>query len=142
MFMHGKTFSRNHITIVKGLSFFEQLIVLILVGILMYFAIPRYTQHVVKSHRLEAEITLKKIAAALEEFYMTHQSYTGATLASMGFDSSATYTFQLAANEVEYQLSATPLATQAEDDNACGILTLNSMGEIGIFGPGNVKECW
>ncbi len=126
----------------KGFSFFEILIVLVIMGIFTSFAIPIYTQHMTKSHRLEAEITLKKIASALEEFYITHQSYEGATLPTLGFDSSTTYTFQLAANEVEYQLSAIPLGPQAAKDEPCGTLTLNSMGEISMTGHGDIKECW
>jgi type IV pilus assembly protein PilE len=116
--------------------------VIAIIGILTSFAIPLYTHHLVRAHRLEAEITLKKIAVQLEEFYTSHNTYEGVTLDSLNIDASHYYTFQLNSNEIEYNIAAKPFGTQVWKDQACGILTLNSSGEISSSGSGDVQECW
>jgi type IV pilus assembly protein PilE len=129
----------------KGFHLFEILIVLCIIGILAAFSTPLYSNYIVKAHRLEAEISLKKLAAALEQFYTEHDTYSGATLQNLGFESIiAKNSYQLKIlnmNHSGYTLEAIPLGVQAEKDILCGRLTLDSLGEMKIEGTGQVTDC-
>ncbi len=129
----------------NGFHLFEILIVLCIMGILAAFSIPRYSEYMVKSHRLEAEITLKKLAAAMEQLYTEHNTYEGATLENLGFTTFiAKNSYQLKILNIThsaYTLLADPQGIQAEKDMLCGTLTLDALGEMKIGGTGQVADC-
>lgn len=129
-----------------GFSLLEMLIVLIIIGILSAIAIPLYYSHIVHERRLEAAMTLEKLAVALEQYDTIHNTYKNASLVELGFpEKIADNHYQLmitSTTDSSYNLQATPLAEQAEKDNTCATLTLNSLGEKGITGSGKLNDCW
>lgn len=130
----------------NGITLIELLIVLTILGILSAFCIPLYSAHIAKEKRLEAALTLNKLALAMEHYYIEHMSYEEVTLEKLGFSKIiADNRYQLiiqAATENDFKLAATPLDAQAKVDSLCGTLTLNSLGEKGVTGPGQVIDCW
>lgn len=125
-----------------GFTLIEILITLVIIGILAMYAVPAYHEHVAKARRTAAETVLVQLASALESYYMSNNSYQGATLQSLGFSElivKNTYQLSIAnLTDTHYALTAVPLGDQAEYDQACGVLTLNSTGEKGAKQDG----CW
>ncbi len=153
MFCNGKTFGRDCIEIkeivymkISGFNLIEIMIVLVIIGILGAFCLPLYSQYITQAKRAEAEITLAKLATALEQYYTQHNSYAGATLENLNIpEIIADQRYQLAiatATDTEFTLAAKPLGIQAEKDSQCAILSLNSRGEKNISGRGNMNDCW
>jgi len=64
----------------NGFSLLELMITLTIIGILTAFCLPVYSQHIIEARRLEAKIALEKLAATLENYFIAHNSYQGATL--------------------------------------------------------------
>lgn len=130
----------------QGFHLFELLIVLVIVGILTTLSIPLYSHYMAKSHRLEAMIALKKLAASLEIYFSENNTYQGATLENLNFSpfvAKDSYQLSILENLNDtYTLLATPLGDQAEKDMLCGTLTLNSLGEIKVEGTGQISDCF
>jgi type IV pilus assembly protein PilE len=129
-----------------GFSLFELLITLSIISILTMVALPAYTEHITHEHRIEAEIALETLAASFEQYNTLHDTYQNATLESLGSpEYAAKNTYQLniiSATDTDFFLTATPLNEQANKDSLCGTVTLNSKGEKGITGQGNLSDCW
>lgn len=129
-----------------GFSLVELLITLTIISILSAIALPFYSQHQANERRLEAEVALNKLAISLEQYYITHHGYQDVTLINLEFnDKIADNRYQLiiaSATDNSFELQAKPLDNQARIDAACGTLTLNSSGEKGITGPGQLSDCW
>jgi type IV pilus assembly protein PilE len=129
---------------ILGLSLIELMITLAILGILTSIALPNYSQHYQRAKRLEAEVELLKLGSALEEYFVTNNSYSGASLEKLNFPtliSSGNY--QLAINNLEnsfFSVQAIPLAKQ--NDKICGVLSMNSRGEKTISGTGKIADCW
>lgn len=130
----------------NGFHLTEMLIVLVIIAITASFGIPMYTHHLAESRRLEAETTLSKLAVALENYYLEHQSYTGASLAELHIPEKIAknnYELKIAyATEQDFLLTAKPLGKQADRDNACGNISLRADGERYISGWGRTNDCW
>ncbi len=129
-----------------GFNLIELLVVLTIIGILSALCFPLYSQHIVHEKRLEAEIMLEKLASALEQYYTIHNSYKGATLEQLNIPAIiVNNNYQLAitsTNDTDFFIQATPLNQQAQNDNACATLSLDSQGEKKISGAGSVSDCW
>jgi type IV pilus assembly protein PilE len=130
----------------NGFSLFELLITLAIIGIVTLVALPAYTEHITHEHRIEAEIALENLAASFEQYNTLHGTYQNATLQSLGspeYVSKNTYQLNIrTATDTDFLLNAVPCNEQADKDKPCGTLTLNSKGEKGITGQGNVSDCW
>lgn len=129
-----------------GFSLMELLIALCILGILSVISFASYSSYFVTAKRQEAIITLNQVAAALEQYAVTHESYQGATLSKLGFPEIVAHDqYQLALNTLTnnaYTIEATPLASQAKRDSHCGTLSLTSSGIKGISGDGKLETCW
>lgn len=129
-----------------GFSLLEILITLAIISILTGLCFPLYSQHAAEERRLEATITLEKLAAALERYYIVHNTYQGATLEQLGFSASiAKNNYQLVITSLTdntFSLAATPLADQADQDILCKTLVLNAVGGKSITGNGQISDCW
>lgn len=129
----------------SGFSLLELITVLTIISLLIIIGYPLYTQHVLKTHRTQAEVALLDIASGMERYYATHNTYAGADLAAVGvneYTANGLYQLEIAySNETDYLLYARPLAAQLSDTQ-CGILSLNALGVKGISGTGKIKDCW
>lgn len=130
----------------NGFHLIELLIVLTLIGILIALNVPIYSQHQIQENRMEAAGMLAKLAIAMEQYYIDQNTYQNATLSLLHFpELIAKNNYQLiiqSANDENYLLFAKPIHAQAEKDIACGILTLNALGEKSISGSGKMENCW
>jgi len=120
-----------------GLSLMETLLVLALLAVVMSWAVPQYQNHLRRGQRQLAKLSLMQTAQWLERAAATQ--VPPALLQVSG----GAYQIQLqtdpAANT--FSLQAVPQASQAPD--ACGVLTLNHLGEQGVQHANlSAKECW
>lgn len=129
-----------------GFSLIEIFIILVIISILIGLAFPIYSKNFVRSNRIEAVQTLLALAVAMEKYYLQFDTYENATLNDLHFSrliarNNYTLTINLL-NTLEYELIATPLGTQAENDLGCESLILKSNGEKAITGSGEIADCW
>ncbi|MBV8802989.1 MAG: hypothetical protein JO131_08535, partial [Gammaproteobacteria bacterium] len=117
-----------------------------IIAILAIISFPIYTQYFIRQNRIEAEIALEKLAANLEQYNTLNNTYKNATLSELSMASEVAkdaYHLVIAeTSDTEFLINAIPSAEQAEKDASCLILSLNSKGEKGITGPGQVNDCW
>lgn len=126
----------------NGFSLIEVMIVVIIIGILCAIAYPSYQQYIHKSHRAQARAALLTAASHLEKTAAATGVYATTLPESLKTVESKTYTIALAsgASPTAYLLQALPTGAQQQDK--CGALRLNSMGEKSRTGNAPLSECW
>jgi type IV pilus assembly protein PilE len=151
---HGKSHRSGARSLLTGFSLIELLVVLVIVGIVSAIALPSYTQHVQRGHRVEAIGALLEAQHFMERFYSAHGRYDGSAeapgqrpelpLRLQGIPTGSDLRYQLkldAATVNAYELQAQPVGSMANDK--CGILTLNQTGLKGLGGSDvSVADCW
>ena len=129
----------------SGLSLMETLLVLAMLAVIMAWAVPQYQDHLRRGQRQLAKLSLMQTAQWLERAAATQGTYPNpsqvppALLQVPG----GAYQIQLqtdaAANT--FALQAVPQASQTSD--ACGMLTLNHLGEQGVqYASLSAQSCW
>ena len=106
----------------SGFSLLELLITLTIIGILVAVIYPAYTFHIMKTRRAQAKIALLDLASKLEEHYIVHHTYEGATLTELHEQSKLPF-YQLEISSLAkhtFEITAIPIGMQAKDD--CGAL--------------------
>ena len=131
----------------NGYTLLEMLIVCALITIFAGLSYQFYIWHMVSVRRADAQLTLLKLSSALENYYLQHNTYSGATLKNIGIadkSSQAYYqmSFMLTDEGQSYEAKATPLRSQAEQDKACGSLTLTTDGKRSYQGNDPRAACW
>lgn len=139
--MNNRNFSR-------GFTMIELMIVIIIMVIIISFAYPAYNDQIRKSRRAEATGKLLEVAGAQERFFTRNNAYA-ANMTTLGYgadnEPTANGHYLVATarvvNPPSYTITATPQGDQA-NDALCANLTLNSLGQKGETGTGQVKDCW
>lgn len=143
----------------KAFTLIECLIALSIVALLLTIAIPSYQHYRVRTHRVDAQTTLLKGAAAMEKYYYQHQTFATATIGSGNsktdiLDDAITEhnAYRISIHQqsnTSYTLWATPQGAQAQADQDCQIFTLNHLGKKGNQGSNDANQqtkhwrhCW
>lgn len=124
----------KHIT-KKGFTLIELMIVVAIIGILAYIALPSYQQYVVRGNRTDAMDMLSEIMQAQQRYATKNRTYTN-DLTVLGYavanptTDNGYYTIAAAAcggNIIRcVNLTATPVAGTTQDGD--GTITLDSRG--------------
>ncbi|HVV67773.1 MAG TPA: type IV pilin protein [Gammaproteobacteria bacterium] len=129
----------------KGFTLLELITTFAIVGILITLSYPSYMHYILKTRRTHAQIALVDLAAGLERYRSSHQTYIGATLNNLevnAYTENNYYQIQLNnATDSTYLLQATPLGSQTED-KTCGTLSLDESGQKKFSGNGQQSACW
>lgn len=135
----------------KGYTLIELMIVVVIVGLLMAYAIPNYQRYVIKSKRTQAQSALLEIAAAEEKHNANYNTYT-TVLAGTGTDGNSLglgnadflqqasfYNYAITSAN-GYTITATAKANTSQVDDNFGIdctsISINALGQKTLLG------CW
>jgi type IV pilus assembly protein PilE len=100
-----------------GFSLIELLTTLSIAAIIAAFCLPLYTQYLTKTHRLEAQTILSKLAIEMEKFHIEHNTYESATLDGLGFSENIAknnYRLSIQSTQNDYTLFAKRTGKQEE----------------------------
>ncbi len=148
----------------QGFSITEIMVSISIFAILFMFASPIYTQYMIKTHRSEAKLGLIKLALAQEQRRMMTTTYTYNT-ALLGASTSLHQLYRFVSlrgrvslppgscsantipigggDSLHYTLVAIPeLGTLQAEDDQCGCLYINDLGQKGSTGSETSEKCW
>jgi len=132
----------------RGFTLIELMIVVAIVGLLFFIAIPNYQSYMLQAHRADAQGILLDISAREERFMAQNNSYTGDIAGAGGLNlgsttSNAGYynlnvTFCAGGTLATcYLITATATGGQTRDTD-CIIITYDSIG----VKSGTTDDCW
>ncbi len=128
-----------------GFTLIELLTTLAIISFLALISYPVYTSYLIKTRRIQAEVTLLNLANELEQYHLLHHTYAGATLSDLQInpytDNQMYRLVMSSATETSYLLNAYPMKTQ-KADQLCEALSLNQLGQKMISGNGKALDCW
>jgi len=136
----------------RGITLFELLLVLVLIGIVAAFALPAYRHHTLRVNRTEAMTALLQLQSAEESHYLRHDSYTASIEAVPPFGlglSTTTPSNQyalavaLAADGQSYIATASPTSASGQDaDHECLAFSIDARGRRAVSGMAGTRQCW
>ena len=130
----------------RAFSLVELLIVVAIIGIVSAIALPTYQQHVLRANRTQASTALMDLSSKMQQYFVQHNSYEGATLSSIGMSATTeNHLYQLhiqVESPTTYLLQAIPQGRQAKEDTQCATFTYDQVGVKGITGNATVADCW
>lgn len=130
----------------KGFTSIEMVVVIAIIGILAAIAYPSYSDSVMQARRADAKTTLLDLAQRIERFYSENHTYTSVA-ANVGGTPQASpdgwYTITIVSTASTYTLSAAPLNSQA-NDSSCKTFTYNNLGQESVTGGATwtADQCW
>lgn len=132
------------LSVQKGITLIELMVVVAIVAILAGIAYPSYQQHVLTSRRTEAMAELTRIANLQEKNYMDNGTYV-TDLTTLGLSANPYTTenayYSISTNSTaatsDFTLTATAQNSQAADTH-CLTFTLD---QTGVKGGAN-NDCW
>ena len=136
----------NFATLYRGFSLLELLITLVLIITLANFALPIYTNQIIKVRRTDGIISLLELENKMEQYYAENHTYIGANIQTiLGSTISKKGYYRLNLENLSmttFKITAQPTGPQAKEDLACGVLSINELGQKFITGSGKVDKCW
>jgi type IV pilus assembly protein PilE len=136
----------------RGVTLFELLVVLVVVGVIAAFALPAYRQQMRRVHRAEAMTALQQLQGAEESHYQRHDTYTArvseAPPDGLGLPPTTTsnkyaISVALAADGQSFIATATPMPDGGQaDDFDCLALSLDARGRRAVSGTADARNCW
>jgi len=131
----------------RGFTLIEVMITVAIIGILAAIAIPNYTRYITQGNRTAAESFMFEVASMQERYLVDNRAY-GANLTALGYTTlpaSVAPNYQITVTATAappaYLITATPVNGQANQDTACGVLTLNNTGDKTAAGT-TPSNCW
>ncbi len=141
----------------KGFTLIELIIAVFIVALLLALAAPSYQRQLINTRRSLGGAVLLQVMLRQEQYFLEHKQYAKA-LTDLDYPTSPyaidaqgnlvsvlagerIYLIDLALNEDDYTLYATPQLTQAAD-HFCGTLSLDSMGARLATGEAAARDCW
>ena len=136
----------------RGITLFELLIVLVVIGIVAAMALPGYRRQLSRVHRTEAMTSLLKLQSAEESFYQRHAAYSGnltsAPPAGLGVSAetmSGNYMLSVAvaADGQSFVATAMPAPSGGQAaDGECMAFSIDAQGRRTVTGTRDAKHCW
>jgi len=136
----------------RGVTMFELLVVLVLVGVVAALALPAYRRQMIRVHRTEAITALLDLQIAEERFFLRHHSYTTNITAAPpeGLGLSATtlsgrywLSAAVADDGQSFIATATPTRTGGQDtDLECLAFSIDARGRRAVSGTSGARHCW
>ena len=140
----------------RAFTITELLIAVAIVAILVAIALPSYRESIARSRRVDAQVALGGLSAAMERYFtsQTPPTYVGATLGAGGIfanqapidGSRKFYTLSIeGASASAFTLVATRIAGSGQATDRCGDFTLTSTGVRGVrnsSGGATWQDCW
>ena len=136
----------------RGITLFELLIVMTLIGVVAAFAFPAYRQHTMRVHRADAMTALLQLQSAEESHYQRHDTYTasiepappsGLGLPITSASNKYTLTVALARDGQSFIATATPTPGGGQDaDVECLAFSIDARGRRAVSGTAGAQRCW
>lgn len=133
-----------------GFSLLEMLLVLVLIAVLAAMALPAYTRHLGRTHRVAAQSCLTEYAHYMERFHVAHLRYDSTADGLTNEDPhlgcqalvARSYTITMDATAAGFVVTAAPTPMQIRRDASCGTLSVNQRGTRTASGAAGATGCW
>jgi type IV pilus assembly protein PilE len=136
----------------SGVTLIELITVVAIVGLLAGIAYPNYRQYVLRSKRADAKVALQSSAQSLETCFTRYHSYNDTANCPVALslqdggglvspDGNYVVTAEKGLPDIQFKLTATPQAGQAQDTD-CLKFTLDQSNLRDATGPKGQAECW
>jgi len=136
---------------VPGFTLIELMIVVAVIAVLTMIAYPAYTRYTYRARRADAQEILLRTATAQERYFATYNKYAASMTTDLKFatanSNNGYYTVSIAAMtggslSTSYVLTAAPVSTSSQKNDACGSLSLDSTGAKSQTGTTSNGRCW